>query len=189
MELILSMRRMNKIIGKDQIVSIELISPNKWNPKESIEDNEENKERYLEVKKEIETQGLYEAITVREVDSKFEIIDGYHRWRACNELGFKEMRVNNLGEVSEANARIITLNKEKLKIPLSELLVGKLVKELSELVPIETLPDMIHLPLDTVNEYIALDDFDFGQFDHQEVEPLDSPKQVTCPKCGEVFNI
>ena len=56
----------NNIKGKDEIVDIGKVLPNTWNPKESIEESEENKKKYEEIKEEIRKKGLFEAITVRE---------------------------------------------------------------------------------------------------------------------------
>ena len=118
---------MNKIIGKDEVVDISKVKPNTWNPKESIEENNENKTKYEQIKREIEKKGLFEAITVRETAKGFEILDGYHRYTACKELGFKEIRINNLGEIDDKLARAITLIKEQKKIPISELKVAEVV--------------------------------------------------------------
>ena len=51
---------MNNIVGKDLIVDINKVKPNTWNPKESIEENTENKKHYEEIKREIEKKGLFE---------------------------------------------------------------------------------------------------------------------------------
>ena len=97
---------MKKIIGRDLIVKIDQVVPNTWNPKESIEDSEENREHYEEIKEEINKKGLFEAITVREiVKDSYEILDGFHRWTACKELGYKEIRINTLGVIDDKLAR------------------------------------------------------------------------------------
>lgn len=118
---------MNKIIGKDEVVDISKVKPNTWNPKESIEESSENRLRYEEIKREIEKKGLFEAITVRETKDGYEILDGYHRWLACKELGFEEVRINTLGKIDDKLARAITVVKEQKKVPVSELAVAELV--------------------------------------------------------------
>ena len=46
---------------------------------------------------------------VRRKGDKYEILGGVHRFRAAKENGFKEILVGNLGEVSDAEARLISL--------------------------------------------------------------------------------
>lgn len=52
---------------------------------------------------------------VRETDDGFEILDGEHRWKAVTETGGKEITVNNLGEVDDAEAKLITELLNSLK--------------------------------------------------------------------------
>jgi hypothetical protein len=137
---------MNEIKGRDIIVNIDKVKANTWNPKESIEENEENKEKYEEIKKEIEKKGLFEAITVRELGDKYEILDGYHRWLACKELGFSKIRVNTLGEISDELARAITVIKEQKKIPISELM------------------SLLGYNENTLEEYSSLFNFDWEEY-------------------------
>ena len=46
---------------------------------------------------------------------------------ACTELGFTEVRINNLGNVDDKLARAITRIKEQKKVTISELKVSEIV--------------------------------------------------------------
>lgn len=46
---------------------------------------------------------------VRRKGDKYEILGGVHRFRAAKENGFKEIPVGNLGEIDDAEARLISL--------------------------------------------------------------------------------
>lgn len=46
---------------------------------------------------------------VRKKGNKYEILGGVHRFRAAKENGFKEIPVGNLGEIGDAEARLISL--------------------------------------------------------------------------------
>lgn len=181
---------MNKIVGKDKIVDIDLIIPNTWNPKEPIEESEENKEHYEEIKKEIEKKGLFEAITVRELGDKYEILDGYHRWTACKELGYTEIRINDIGIIDDKLARAITLIKEQKKVPISELKVAEIVSWFrDEGTDEEDVKDLLGYSDKEFEEYTELFDFDWDEYeDTKEVPEEDSKEEeIVCPKCGHKF--
>lgn len=182
---------MNKIIGKDLIVDINKVKPNTWNPKESIEESTENKKHYEEIKREIEKKGLFEAITVRELKNEYEILDGYHRWTACKELGFTEIRVNNLGEISDPLAMAITSIKEQKKVPISEIKQAEVVQKVLELMgnDKEKTKDLLGYEDDILEEYINLFEFNFDNLDGEFTEGEDKEKgeEVECPECGHKF--
>jgi hypothetical protein len=46
---------------------------------------------------------------VRKKGDKYEVLGGVHRFRAAKENGFKEIPVGSLGEISDAEARLISL--------------------------------------------------------------------------------
>lgn len=46
---------------------------------------------------------------VRKKGGKYEVLGGVHRFRAAKENGFKEIPVGNLGEINDAEARLISL--------------------------------------------------------------------------------
>lgn len=83
-------------------VSIDTLVPNTWNF------NEQPEVMFEHQKAAIVTHGLMKPITVREVGKRFEILNGYHRWLACKELQVKKVPINNLGEVSDGEARLYT---------------------------------------------------------------------------------
>jgi ParB/RepB/Spo0J family partition protein len=182
---------MNRIVGEDKIVNIDLIIPNTWNPKESIEENTENKEHYEEIKNEIEKKGLFEAITVREYKDGYEILDGFHRWTACKELGYTEIRVNNIGKIDDRLARAITLIKEQKKVPISELKVAEVVgwyrdQDMEE----DDVKELLGYSDEEFDEYSKLFDFDWNDYGTGDEDLEEEPKEqeeITCPKCGHKF--
>ncbi len=180
----------DRIVGVDLIVDINLVEPNTWNPKDDLT-NTENRKIYEDIKKGIETKGLFESITVRELpEGRYQILDGFHRYTACNEIGYTRIRINNLGVVNDQLARAITLIKEQKRIPLNEVKVSDLVYELSLVIPNFTdLSELLILDEGKVEEYINMHSFDWS-FGDNAAEPdttgKDS-KQTTCPECGHVF--
>lgn len=93
---------MNLITTK-KIVPIEQVVANRWNP------NTESLTVYNSIKETIKEKGLIGTITVREVAGCYEIVNGEHRWRILKELGWKEIPVENMGEISDSEAKFWTL--------------------------------------------------------------------------------
>lgn len=179
---------MNKFTGTFDKVDINKVKPNDWNPKESIEDNAENRDRYEQIKSNIAKKSLYLPIIVRVYQDGFQIVDGYHRWLACKELGYTEIMIWNLGEISKEDAQGVTLDSIYLNISPSEPMTAQIVKQM-QLVNPEALK---LLPFDEmkIQEYLQLAEFDFKNYDDSiPPEPTGNGKEVTCPKCGEKFTV
>lgn len=95
---------MTKYPTVEMEVDIDHCMPNKWNP------NAMTPKAFENLKASIKLRGFQRFITVREVAGMYEIMDGEHRWKACKELGFKTIKVHNLGQVDDIIAKEITLN-------------------------------------------------------------------------------
>jgi ParB-like chromosome segregation protein Spo0J len=180
---------MGKIVGKDELVDIGLVKPNSWNPKDRIEESEEVRRMYESIRDEIEKKGLFEAITVRKIEGGYEILDGYHRWRACKELGFEEIRINNLGKVDDKLARAITLIKEQKKVPLSELGVADIIGWYDEQgIGEDIVQDLLGYSEKEYKEYSSMFGFDVEDIG-EDTGKRDNRREVKCPKCGHKFVI
>jgi len=178
---------MNKFKGVFSKVDIEIVAPNEWNPKENINDNSFNMERYLEIKSNIEKKSLYLPIIVRKVKDKYEIIDGYHRWLACKELGYTEIMIWDLGDVNDEEAKSITLDSIYLNIPASEPMTAQIIKAINE-----QNPDALSLlPFtdEKIKEYLEMANFDWDAYKEEFEDKEGQKKEITCPKCGHIFTI
>jgi len=69
----------NRIAG----IAIERLAPHPDNP------NRMSKGNFAKLVRNIERTGRYEPLVVRPKDDGFQIINGHHRWRALQELGYK----------------------------------------------------------------------------------------------------
>lgn len=118
---------MPKINTDNRVVSISQIRPNTFNPKDGVESGE-NEKQYRRVIKSFTTHGQIDPLLVREIEpGVFEIINGMHRFKAAQDLGWTELEVKNLGVVSDARAKALALATEDAKIPLNKILASKLV--------------------------------------------------------------
>jgi len=81
-----------------------LIKPNSWNSNVVSHENE------LKLRKSIERNGLFKPIVVRTLtDGSLECLGGIHRAEQSAELGLSEIPVINLGEISDDQAKEISL--------------------------------------------------------------------------------
>lgn len=88
---------------KIEQVPIDQLNPNPYNTNVVSPDNEEK------IKESLRRFGQFKPILVREQDAGFEIIGGEHRWRAAKELGLENVAVINLGNISDEEAKKISL--------------------------------------------------------------------------------
>jgi hypothetical protein len=121
----------NKIaidLSKLQVVPIEQVRPNSWNPKDK------DTKEYQDVKASIERKGLYGFIIVRENEKDgvpFEIIDGEQRYTACKELGYEKILIYNAGVVDDRTAQEDTIWMQ-VQAPFNELSLAKLISKMVE---------------------------------------------------------
>lgn len=107
-----------KISGKSGSVAVADLAPNPWNY------NGMSASMFAAAKQSIIDNGFCVEIQVRAVgpdnpdghgryeEAGLEIIDGYHRWLAAQELGMKKVPIRNLGILSdlEAERRTVQFN-------------------------------------------------------------------------------
>lgn len=124
----------NKIIPTEQskitldptkidVVLIDEVRPNLWNPKDK------DTKEFQSVKNSIQINGLRGFIVVRENPngiSKYEIIDGEQKWRACKELGYEKVIIYNEGVMADKLAKELTIWWQ-VQVPFNELSLAKLV--------------------------------------------------------------
>lgn len=115
-----------EIKAGSMFVPIEEIRMNDWNPKVK------RSEEYYKVRQSIETNGQVMPVVVRNAkskDFKYEILDGEQRFTAMQELGFEEVWIVNLGDVSDKEAKSTTIWMEQA-VPFDDNLLGELLVEL-----------------------------------------------------------
>ena len=141
-------------------VDIKLITPNRWNP------NTQSKELFQKGVKSVEIYGMLSFPLVRETAGVYEIIDGEHRWRYCKELGHKTIQVENLGEISDQEAKTLTvlLNNLRGKDDIEKR--AKIIQELNE-GQLQLLP----FTAEEIKNEKELIDFDFSQYEREEKIP------------------
>lgn len=151
--------------NKDNIkkVNIGSIHINSWNPKHP------NAKEYDNVKRSIEVNGFAQPILVRRDGEQYEIIDGQHRYLAAKELGYNEIYIYDAGEISDEEAKSMTLWMQ-VQVPFDEIILAPIVVELSE--------NDIELPF-TEKEIADFKDINTFSFDdsNDESSDMNSPEE------------
>ena len=163
------------------VVDIHDVRPNTWNPK--VADTPE----FEKIKRGLKSVGQRMPIVVREKegDTKSEIVDGEQRFTALWELDYDKVIIYNEGEMSDEEAKALTIWYEQ-QVPFEDVSLAKLVKELSEL--------KVDLPYigDELQHLVDLADFDMSQYspDRPEDEE-DNPnvKTLNMKLSKEAFEI
>ncbi len=109
---------------KSEYVPINKCRPNAWNPRGM------NKKELEALKLSIKERGQTQPIQVRSVRNGYEIIGGYHRWKAMKEIGFSEVEVN-IVSMGDDEAKIFSL-QDNIHGQDDLLRLGKLIYELTE---------------------------------------------------------
>jgi hypothetical protein len=157
-----------------KIVDIKDVVPNTWNPKAK------QTEEFQGIKRGIEQKGQRLPIIVRQHPDKrvkaYEILDGEQRFTACQELGFKQVLIYSEGNLSDREAKELTLWYQQ-QVPFDELQLAGLIKD------IVTNNDYYELPYnqDQIDAFLKMDNFDFNKFkdDQDKVDKLTEYKEFT----------
>lgn len=151
------------ITGKSKTVSIDNIQPNQWNY------NEQSSFIYEKEKLSIHNHGFMEPILVRTIgQDKYEIIDGYHRWLACRELGGTEIPVIDLGKVPDEKAQTMTITMNELGGVPNEIKLSKILVSLAREGSIDDLAEELPFDDKELERLSKLTDFDWDQLKPRE---------------------
>lgn len=92
-----------KLVTEKRIVPIDNVVANPFNP------NKQTEWIFNKMKETIESKGLFGSIIVHEFAGVYQILDGEHRWKACKELGWKEIPVEVSPELPENDVKFWTI--------------------------------------------------------------------------------
>lgn len=109
-----------------KLIPVDKIIANDWNPK--LDDTPE----YAKIRRSIEINGYASPILTRRKGDKYEIIDGQNRFYAIYELGYQELYIYDAGEVSDEEAKAMTLFMQT-QVPFEKTLLAPLAMELNKL--------------------------------------------------------
>lgn len=159
-----------------------LIQANPWNSNMVSHENEEK------LRASIERHGMFKPVIVRELpDGTIESVGGWHRAEQAIELGYAEVPVCNLGQISDEKAKEISLADNARygiddTLKLSQILEG-LDKVAMEAVMPWTTQDIRAL---TDSLAVNIDDLDL---DHPDVEEEQEDQEPALPKAAKTHTV
>lgn len=109
------------------ILDIDSLAPNPWNP------NEESDFMQEKLGASLEKFGQVAEVLVRELpDGRYEIIDGEHRWKEMKAAGAEKILVNNLGKVTDSDAKLLTMAANELHGNRNPVKLAKILRDLEK---------------------------------------------------------
>lgn len=124
-----------------------------------------------------------------ELENKYEIVDGAHRYRAMKELGFQEIIVS-IQDMSDKDARIKTIAMNKFRGESDNILLANLIKDLKESFDMtnQMIQDKLWFSEEQIEWLYSLLDFDFEKHskptvleDENTAEKIDTPFIISLP--------
>lgn len=159
-------------------IDVDLFDPNPWNP--NVMD-ESTFEHFL---KEYKRVGYIQPILARPIKKRFQIIDGEHRWKIGKKSGMKKM-TTVIVEMSDADAKITTINMNKIKGADDPLKLASLLKDLKITMDTAVLSQLININEAELAAIIDISTLpDLNSLDLSETEKL-----INCPHCGKEIDL
>ncbi len=152
---------MNNIIT----VKIGQLVPADWNYKK---DDEAVAKKLM---KSIEHDKSAGVPAVRVLGKKYEVIDGNHRLKALQILGWKELMVENFGKISKAKAIMVAKRRNTLwfeddVLKFADLFKNDVIKEYG----LKELEGMMPNSLEELADLSKMSDFNWSQYDNRGPE-------------------
>lgn len=134
-------------------IAREKILPNPWNP------NRMTGVMYAKALESIELYGFIDPLLVRQVsESIYQIIDGEHRFRAGSDLGMIEFPCVSLGEVSDTDAKKLTIVMNELHGQADPTRMGDLLNEILTLTSMDELLQALPYTEDILAGFLGVTD-------------------------------
>lgn len=144
-------------------VKVGEIRPNNYNP------NVMNDDKFKALKRGIKQGGMLQPILITKDG---EIVDGYHRWKACKELGLDEIWAIEISDTAEGQ-KLKTLSMNKLRGQNNPTLFANLLDEISKQYNLDDIEEVTGLNESYINSVLELKglddvDLDFEAFEDEE---------------------
>jgi hypothetical protein len=146
--------------GKPSTVRVDQLVPNTWNP------NRQDAETFAKEKESLRRFGFVLPIVTRSgaPGTKFEIIDGEHRWKAATELGMEWVPIFDVGPISDHEAMQLTIVLNELRGKAEPKKLGEVLKRLLTSDTIDSLTDVLPYSKQDIGKIAELPDFNWDQF-------------------------
>lgn len=176
----------SKVAAGAKMVSIDILEPNPWNP------NRMTMELFKKELASIRRWGMVVPIIVRPLrGGTYQIIDGEQRWKAATDLELLEVPVWDIGDVSDADAKQLTIVLNELHGSYEPELMRPLLRDLLTSETTESLLEVLPWEKAEFTKLAELEPFDWPALDKETIQhdgrqwveriyrlPLDTAKVV-----------
>lgn len=108
-------------------ISIDLLVPNRFQPREAIDDDSLQK-----LSESIKKNGILQPIVIRRTDTNFEIVSGERRWRAAKRAGLLEVPVVVRENVTEGEMLELAILENVQRVDLNAIEKARGYKRLAD---------------------------------------------------------
>jgi len=158
------------------LIELNKITPNDYNPNVVPEDI------MVKLRVEISQKGVCVPIIVRGRGDGYEIVDGFHRWRICRDLGWKEVPCI-IQDYDDNEAKIKTLQLNYMRGSAIPIKLASLIHELNKEIAIEDLASRLPYEepqlLDNLELLKLPDDFGKDIEDRSDLEEQELPTVIS----------
>ncbi len=160
-----------------------------WNYKKDEPDKLEK------LKSNLQRNGQVETIIIRDLkNGKFEVVNGNHRLKAFQDLGWETVQVCNLGVISLSQAKRIAVETNETRFDSDQEALGKLLEEISIDFSVEDLELTMPFSETEMQQLMDIKNIDLPEIDLDLDDSNLKQRQfktqlVTCPHCEGKFNI
>jgi len=163
-----------------EIVSIDRVKPNAWNP------NIQTDFIFEHEIKSIKKHGFIAPIIVRELDNgTLEIVDGEHRYKAALKLGSDKIAVNNLGKIDIKDSKALTVIMNEVRGKADTFKMGELIKDLNNSFGMDFILDSMPMTEIEINNMLGNASIDWDAVTPDSTNSSDSTNNPAPPKDAE----
>jgi hypothetical protein len=152
--------------GVEKTVRLDRIRPNKWNPNRMSPFSRDK------LRENMRAFGFIDPILVRSgnedgpfPEGGYEIIDGEQRWTVAKEEKIKQVKITDLGNVSDESCKVLTVNFNDLRGKHDRDALAVIVGELAKLDGGDTLLDLLPYDPAEIDSLQTLNAADFDALD------------------------
>jgi ParB/RepB/Spo0J family partition protein len=138
----------DEIISEAELVDIDLLKPNKYNP------NEMSEEQFQYLIDDLKENGFVGQPII--ATEKHEIIDGQHRWEAAKFLGFEKVPVVIFNPLDEDHQKILTIGWNSKRGELNPSKLAQIIIDLNQKYSLEELSSKLGFSQENLKDKLSL---------------------------------
>jgi ParB family chromosome partitioning protein len=137
----------NNVIAEIEMVAIDLITPNEYNPN-SMDENQ-----FASLVSDFQENGWVGQPVI--INEQNEIIDGEHRWRCAKFLGYEKVPTVKFNPKDEDHQKMLTIGWNAKRGEMSPARLAGIIQELNQRLTLEEMSSKMGFSMDDIREKLA----------------------------------